>query len=137
MMILNITAALIDNRQLREAGRLLSTLEEQTDDVSFKMGIEPGLQLQRVLVFGAGRLIWCGAFTCNEDAARPDYRRRAWKSVTYHSLMQRSKSGISHSLPWSRTLVDIQDRTHALLGISQALLEIEEVKLGYTAIQVH
>ncbi|MGI8733314.1 MAG: hypothetical protein ACR2LM_08435 [Pyrinomonadaceae bacterium] len=49
-MILNITAALIDNRQLREAGRLLSTLEEQTDDVSFKMGIEPGLQLQRVLI---------------------------------------------------------------------------------------
>ncbi|MGI8733313.1 MAG: hypothetical protein ACR2LM_08430 [Pyrinomonadaceae bacterium] len=59
------------------------------------------------------------------------------RALRITALLQTKQSGISHSLPWSRTLVDIQDRTHALLGISQALLEIEEVKLGYTAIQVH
>ena len=137
MMILNITAALIDNGQLREAGRLLSTLEEQTDDVSFKMGIEPGLQLQRVLILaladqlGAARSL---AMKMQPDSITDVARGRALRIT---ALLQTKQSGISHSLPWSRTLPDIQDRTHALLGISQALLEIEEVKLGYTAIQVH
>jgi hypothetical protein len=34
-------------------------------------------------------------------------------------------------------LADAEDRAYALLGIAQALLEIDDARLPYNAIQIH
>ena len=137
LMILNVTAALIDNGQLREADRLLSTLEEQIADASYRMGIEPTLQLQRVLILAHGNQF---------DAARSLALKMRLNSITdlqrgkalrLTALLQTNQKGMAEVLPWAHSLVDGEDRSYALLGIAQALLEMDEVKLGYSAIMVH
>lgn len=137
LMILNVTAALIDNGQFHEADGLLSTLERQSDDVSFKMGIEPTLQLQRVLMlalenrFGAAHSL---ALKMRLNSITDVHRGTALRITAY---LETKKNGISQSLTWARALVNTEDRAYALLGIAQALLEIEDVKLPYSAIQIH
>jgi hypothetical protein len=53
------------------------------------------------------------------------------------AVLQTKKSGVASSQSWASALVDQEDRAYALLGIAQALLKIGEVKLPYSAIQIH
>ncbi len=137
LMTINVASALIDNGQLREADRLLSSLEAESDYESDKFSIEPKIQLQRVAIlaqenqFAAARLL---ALKIRPDSISDVERGTALRMT---ALLQTRKSGTSHSRPWSRALVNGKDQAYALLGIAQALLEIDEVKLGYGVIMVH
>ncbi len=53
------------------------------------------------------------------------------------AVLQTRKAGIASSQSWAMALSDTDDRAYALLGIAQALLGIGEVKLPYSAIQIH
>ena len=53
------------------------------------------------------------------------------------ALLETKQNGTSRTLPWSRTLVDVEDQAYVLLGVAQALLEMDDVKAGYSAIMVH
>ncbi|HVS80481.1 MAG TPA: hypothetical protein VHE60_01955 [Pyrinomonadaceae bacterium] len=137
LMMLNVTAALIDNQQTQEAARFLRTLEQQSDDGSFKWGIEPRLQLQRVFMlaqenkFGEARSL---ALKMRRDSIADAERSTALRITI---LLETKQNGTRDSLAWARALVSAEDRAYALLGVAQGLLGIGEVKLGYGAIQVH
>ena len=137
LMILNVTAALIDNGQFDAAVRLLATVEQHSDDVSFKSGIEPEAQLQRVFIlvqqdrFDDARSL---ALKMRPDSVS-DIQRGSALRLT--SLFQTRKNGVLAAQPWASPLADAEDRAYALLGIAQALLEIGEAKLPYSAIQIH
>jgi hypothetical protein len=134
MMILNVTAALVDNNQFEAASRWLSVVEEPTDDYQF---IKPRTQLQRV-VMSAHK----GNFEDAHSVAsqmRPnsitDLERGEALRIT--ALLQTRASGSYSSRSWAAALSDKEDRAYAFLGIAQALLGIGEVKLPYSTIQIH
>lgn len=137
LMILNVTAALIDNGQLQAASRLLTLVEQPTDDDSWKRGIEPEVQLQRVFMlaqqdrFKEARVL---ALKMKPDSVADVQRGTALRTI---AVLQTNKSGVALSQPWALALTDKEDRAYALLGIAQALLKIGEVKLPYSAIQIH
>jgi aminopeptidase N len=95
LMILNITAAMIDNGEFEAASPLLTMRPNSVADVQ---------------------------------------RGTAVRTI---ALLQTKKSGGASSQPWALALTDTEDRAYALLGIAQALLEIDDVKLPYSAIQIH
>ena len=137
LMILNVTAALIDNAQFEAADRLLKTVEQRVDDVSGKSFIEPHAQLQRVFMlaqqerFENARAL---ALKIRPDSVADVQRGTALRTT---AVLQTKKSGVVSSRSWASALADDEDRAYALLGIAQALLKIGEVKLPYSAIQVH
>jgi hypothetical protein len=53
------------------------------------------------------------------------------------AVLQTRVSGVGSSQAGAGALVDTEDRAYALLGIAQAMLEIDDVKLPYSAIQIH
>jgi hypothetical protein len=53
------------------------------------------------------------------------------------SLLQTSKNGMASTQSWASRLKNWEDRAYALLGMAQALLGIDNVKLRYSAIQIH
>jgi hypothetical protein len=136
LMMLNITAALIDNQQPQEADRFLRVLEQQSDE-SFKWRIEPRLQLQRVWMlaqqgkFAEARLL---AMKFRPDSVDETERETALRIT---ALLETKHNGTSQSLPWAQSLRNNQDRAYALLGVAQGLLGSGEVKLRYSVIQVH
>ena len=137
LMILNVTAALIDNGQLAAASRLLAPFERHQDDVSWKMGIEPEVQLQRVFILAQqGRFRQARALALNmrPDSVADVQRGTALRTI---AVLQTNKSGFALSQSWASALKDPEDRAYALLGIVQVLLEIGDVKLPYSAIQIH
>jgi tetratricopeptide (TPR) repeat protein len=137
LMMLNITAALIDNQQPQEADRFLRILEQQSDDASFKWGIEPRLQLQRVWMlaqqgkFVEARLL---AMKFRPDSVDETDRGTALRIT---ALLETKQNGTGQSLPWAQSLRNNQNRAYALLGVAQGLLGSVEVKLRYSVIQVH
>ncbi len=136
LMILNVTAALIDNSEFEAASRLLTSLEQHLDDVS-KMSIEPEAQLQRVFVlaqqggFDDARSL---ALKMRPNSVADVQRGTALRAI---ALLQTKKNGVASSQPWALALADAEDRAYALLGIAQTLLGIDDVKLPYSAIQIH
>jgi toxin ParE1/3/4 len=53
------------------------------------------------------------------------------------AVLQTRREGVASTRPWAVALTDSEDRAYALLGIAQALLQIDDVKLPYGAIQLH
>ncbi len=136
LLTLNLTAALIDHGQFDEASRLIAEIEKQPDVVS-KISIEPRAQLQRVFIlaqqeqFDAARSL---ALRIRAGAVDEVERGTALR-VAF--LLQTRKNGIASTQSGASKLKDVEDRAYALLGIAQALLNIDKVKLGYGSIQVH
>jgi tetratricopeptide (TPR) repeat protein len=137
LMILDVTAALIDNGQLEAASRLLAPIEQRHDDGSWKRFIEPHAQLQRVFVlaqqnnFKEARAL---ALNMQPDSVSDVQRGTALCTI---ALLQTNTSGVALSQSWASALTDHEDRAYALLGIAQALLKTGDVKLHYSAIQIH
>ncbi len=136
LMILNVTAALIDTGELEAASRLLAGVEQNLDEVS-KLNIEPETQLQRVFVlalqgvFDDARSL---ALRMRPNSVADVQRGDALRTV---ALLQTKKIGAVPVEGWASVLADTEDQAYALLGVAQALLQIDEVKLPYNAIQVH
>jgi len=136
LMTLNVTAALIDNGEFEAASRLLAGVEQGLDEVS-KLSIEPDAQLQRVCVlalqggYDDARSL---ALKMRPNSVADVQRGTALRTV---ALLQANKNGAVSVERWASALADTEDRAYALLGIAQALLQIDEVKLPYNAIQVH
>jgi hypothetical protein len=135
--ILNVTAALIDHGHFEAASRLLTTLDADPDDVSTKMGIEPNVQLQRAVMlaqqgsFESARTL---ALQMRPNSVSDSQRGTALRTI---AVLETRKNGTSSSKPWALALAAHEDRAYALLGIAQRLLEIDDLKLPYSAIQVH
>jgi len=133
-MLLNITAALIDNEQFEAAGHFLAKVEAQMDDISL---VKPQSQLQRALMLSkAGKFEEARALALkmrpNEilDKARGEALRTiAW--------LQTKANGSDASKMWALLLSNAEDRAYALLGVAQALLDMDTFKLPYSAIQFH
>lgn len=133
LMLLNITAALIDNSQPEAARRILATIELRAKD----RFVEPSVQLQRVFMLaqqGRFREARSLALKMRPDSVADVQRGTAWRIT---GLLQTKKSGAASTQLWASALTDPDDRAYAFLGIAQALLGIGEVKLGYSAIQIH
>ncbi|HEV2903943.1 MAG TPA: hypothetical protein VGW32_02795, partial [Pyrinomonadaceae bacterium] len=135
MMILNITAALIDNKDFQAALRWLSEVEKNNDDDY--TSILPRSQLQRVTILALERKF---------SEARSLSLRMRRNSVTdlergqalrITTLLETKSNGLKSSERWATSLTDVEDRAYALLGIAQALLNVGETKLGYATIYVH
>jgi len=133
-MLLNITAALIDNQQFEAAAHFLAKVEEHMDDID---SIKPRSQLQRALMLSkAGKFDEARALALkmrpNEilDQARGEALRTiAW--------LQTKTNGSDASKRWALLLSTAEDRAYALLGVAQALLGMDTYKLPYSAIQFH
>jgi hypothetical protein len=137
LMMLNITAALIDNQQPQEADRFLRILEQQSDDASFKWSIEPRLQLQRVWMLAQqGKFAEARLLAMKIRPGSVDETERG-TALRITALFETKQNGKSQSLPWAQSLRNNQDRAYALLGAAQGLLGSGEVKLRYSVIQVH
>jgi len=136
-MILNVTAALIDHGQLGAASRLLAPIEQPHDDGSWKSFIQPHAQLQRVFIlaqqnnFKEARAL---ALNMQPDSVSDVQRGTALRTI---AILQTNRSGVALSQSWASALTDHEDRAYALLGIAQALLKTGDVKLHYSAIQIH
>ena len=136
LMILNVTAALIDNGQFETASWWLTTVEQDPDSVDV-IAIEPNARLQRVFMLAQqgqfkdalalAREILIGSV---DEVARGNALR-----IT--ALLQARNAGVASAQQWALALTDPEDRAYALLGIAQALLKIDNLKLDYSAIQVH
>jgi hypothetical protein len=136
LMTLHITAALIDNGLLDEASRLLTALERDPDVVS-KISIEPQTQLQRVFLLAQqDRLDAARSLALKIPVGSVDETQRG-KALRVTSLTQTRKNGTNSTHQWASTLKNMEDRAYALLGIAESLLEIDNVKLRYTAVQFH
>jgi hypothetical protein len=137
--ILNVTAALIDNGQFEAASRLLATVEHDLGNAAAKVSIEPEVQLQRVVM-----LAQQGAFESARSLAlrmRPNSavnseikRGTALRTIV---ILDTKKSGVASAKSWALAFGDSDDRAYALLGIAQSLLELDDVKLPHSAIQIH
>ena len=136
LMILNVTAALLDNGEFETSSRLLKSVEQQLDEVS-KSSIEPDIQLRRVFAlalqdkFDDARSL---AKKMRANSTPIVERGTAWRTI---ALLQTKKNGVASAHPWVVALADAEDRAYALLGIAQALLEIDDARLPYNAIQIH
>jgi hypothetical protein len=124
LKILNVTAALIDNGEFEKATRLLAPVEEHLDEIG-KISIEPRVQ------FDDARFL---ALKMRRDSVAMVERGTALRTV---AILQTKKYGAPSSRPWALALTDAEDRAYALLGIAQALLETDDVKLPYYAIFIH
>ena len=137
LMVLNVTAALIDHDQLEAASRWIANVDQRVDNVSWKRDIEPEAQLQRVFMlaqqdrFDDARSL---TLKMQPDSIDDIQRGTALRTI---AVLQTRKAGIASSQSWAMALSDTDDRAYALLGIAQALLGIGEVKLPYSAIQIH
>lgn len=136
LIVLNVTAALVDNGEFETASRLLDSVEQHLDEVS-KISIEPEAQLQRAFAlaqqdkFDDARSL---ALKMRPNSVAEIERGTALRTI---SLLQTKKTGAASAQAWTSTLADTEDRAYALLGIAQALLQIEDVALPYSAIQIH
>jgi hypothetical protein len=136
LMILNVTAALLDNGEFETSSRLLKSVEQQPDEVS-KSSIEPDIQLRHVFAlalqdkFDDARSL---AKKMRANSTPIVERGTAWRTI---ALLQTKKNGVASAHPWVLALADAEDRAYALLGIAQALLEIDDARLPYSAIQIH
>jgi hypothetical protein len=136
LMILNVAAALLDNGEFEAASQLLDSIDGQLDEVS-KMAIEPKAQLERVFAmahqgkFDEARTL---ALKVRPDMVVQIERGTALRTV---ALLQTKKTGAASARSWAEALVGAEDRTYALVGIAQALLDIGKVELPYSAIQIH
>lgn len=134
MMILNITAALIDNKEFQAALRWLSEVEKNNNDYT---SILPRSQLQRVTIlaqekkFPEARSL---SLHMRRNSVTDLERGRALRITT---LLETKSNGLKSSERWATSLKDVEDRAYALLGVAQALLDVGETRLGYTAITVH
>jgi tetratricopeptide (TPR) repeat protein len=137
LMILNITAALIDNDQSDAASRLLNDIERHLDNTYSKMSVGPEVQLQRTVIqalmgnFEEARLL---AMKMPTDSAADVRRGTALRML---ALLHAKKSGPTLPQQWAIGLGDPVGRAYALLGIAQAQLGIGGSKLSYSAIQIH
>ena len=137
LMNLNVTAALIDNGEFEVASRLLTTAEQNMDDVSKASSFEPSTQLQRVSVLAQqGRFDDARALALKIRIDSVDEVHRG-TALRITALLQTRKNGVASTRPWASALADNEGRAYALLGIAQALIEIDNVKLGYSAIHIH
>jgi tetratricopeptide (TPR) repeat protein len=136
LLILNVTAALFDNGEFETASRLLRSVEQHLDDSS-RMSIESEIQMQRVFALAQqGRFDDARSLAMKIHPNRsPTFERET--ALRMIALLQTKKSGVASSHQWTSALADPEDRAYALLGIAQALLEIDDVSLHYSAIQIH
>lgn len=136
LMTLNVTAALIDNGQFEAALRWLTTVEQDWDEVS-AISIEPHAQLQRAFVLAQqSRFEEARSIALKIRAGSVDEAERG-TALRITALLQTRNDGVASTRSWASTLADNTDRAYSLLGLAQALLQIDRVKLGYSAIQVH
>lgn len=137
MMVLNVTAALIDNDQLDAASRLLNDIERHLDDTYSKIAVESEVQLQRAVIqaltgkFEEARLL---VMKMPADSSTEARRGTALRML---ALLHAKKSGPTSPRQWAVALSEPVDRAYALLGIAQAQLGIGDAKLTYSAIQIH
>jgi hypothetical protein len=137
LMTLNVTAALIDNGQTEAALRWLAVADGNRKSVSYELGVAPRAGKQRVLIL-AQQNRFAEALTLalkiKPDSMPDNYRGTALRML---ALLQTKKLGIRAVRAWVLRLRTPEERAYALLGMAQALLNLDETKLGYTAITVH
>jgi outer membrane protein assembly factor BamD (BamD/ComL family) len=136
LMILNITAALLDNGEFDFASRLLTSVEQNLDEAS-RLSIESEAQLERVFA-----LAQQGGFDDARSLAmkmRPNSVAEVQRGTALRliALLQTKKNSAGSVKPWALALADAEDQAYALLGIAQALLGIDDVRLPYNPIQIH
>lgn len=135
--ILNVTAALIDHGHFESASRWLAMVGQHLDDVSSKRSIEPEVQLQRVVMLaqqGAFESARSLALKMQPNSVSEVERGTALRTI---AVLDTKKNGVASAKLWALALADSEDRAYALLGVAQSLLEIDDIKLPYSAIQIH
>ena len=132
LMMLHVTAALIDVGVIDEAIQLLSSLREHIDKT-----IEPETELQSVVTlvkqkkFDDARSL---ALRIRRGAVSEEERGTALRIV---ALVAADVDGISSTRRWISALSDAEDQAYALLGLGQALIGGYSVHLPYNAIFIH
>ncbi|HZL66315.1 MAG TPA: hypothetical protein VFC29_03190 [Candidatus Limnocylindrales bacterium] len=130
LLTLNVTAALIDVGEIGEASRLIASLPARSDEIS-RTPIESEIQLQNVIIlakkgeFGKARSL---ALRIRPDSVADTQRGTALRSV---ALLETKEKGSVSAQVWATALADPEDRAYALLGIAEAMLGIETVRLPY------
>jgi hypothetical protein len=105
--------------------------------VSSKMGIHPEVQLQHVVMlaqqdaFESARAL---ALKIRRNSSGEIERGMALRTT---AVLETKKNGAASSKSSALALADSEDRAYALLRIAQSLLEIDDIKLPYSVIQIH
>jgi len=133
---LNVAAALIDSDALDEAEQLLNATESSLDDLS-KISIVPELQSERAVLLakrGEYAQALAQALMIRRDEVSNSERGDALRIVA--SLKTKAK-GASATHEWATSLSSAEDRAYVLIGILEAVLGIDDVRLPYNALQIH
>jgi len=133
MLMLSVSAALIDQGQFQEASRVLASVEERMDNVD---STKPRSQFQRVLMLALnGDFEKARSLALRMDSERllESYRGNALRIT---ALLQTKNEGPDQARQWATALRN-EDRAYALLGVAEALLGIDDVKLRPGAVLLH
>lgn len=134
LSILNVVSALIDNSEFEAALSLIETVEQNIDQSQM---LKRTTQLQRAFLlaqqqkFHEARL---SALKIPPDSGDQNSRGVAFRTT---ALLQTKAQGPDAPREWALRLTDPADRAYALLGISQALLDIGQAKLPYSVLRFH
>jgi tetratricopeptide (TPR) repeat protein len=134
LFLLDVTAALIDHGEIEAGSRLLSSVEQDLDDIA-RMSVEPKAEWQRAVakaLQGAFEEARMRALEMSSVAKAE--RHTALRSV---ALLQSMTGGALSAQAWAVALPNAEDRAHALLGIAQALLGIDDGKIPYNVLYIH
>lgn len=137
--ILNVTAALINTGQFEAATRLLATVEQDLNDEASRVSIIPEVQFQRVVIlaqqnaFTSARSLSL-SMQSNSALSSEINRGTALRTI---AVLETRKNGVAATKLWVLRLADDVERASAFLGIAQSLLKIDDIKLPYSAIQIH
>ena len=132
LQLLNVSAALIENDQLAPANELLDFVQHNMDDMLQRI-----VDLQRVVIvakqseFARAREL---AISMQPDSVADIEKGSALRTVAF---LQTKAQGSAATHGWASSLRDSEDRAYALLGIAQAMLAAADIRLPYSAINVH
>jgi tetratricopeptide (TPR) repeat protein len=132
----NVSAALIDAREFDMGEAVIVSIEEHLEKDSAPM-ILPDLNFQRAVSLALqGRFNEARKTSMSLAMKQPPYDYRGTALCVIASLEAKSAGQIVVQ-SWIDPLPDSEDRSYALIGLAERLLEIEDTKLPYSAIQMH
>ena len=136
LQFLNISAALIEHDQFAQSSELLDFVTANEDEIS-SISLDADVQLDRLVIlakqgeFASARVL---ALKIKPDSISEAQRGTALRTVAF---LETKASGPANTRAWAIALSDPEDRAYALIGIAQALTGTGDIKLPYSAFNVH
>jgi hypothetical protein len=136
LQLLNVSAALIEHGQLAIANELLDFIQANMDDIS-KLSLQREVQLERAVILAKqNEFAHCRDFALKmqPNSIADVQRGTALRTLAF---LQTTSQGAAATRSWATSLHDPEDRAYTLLGMAQAILGVGDIRLPYSAINIH